>query len=130
MVHRTDLQMRFSDTDALGHVNNVSFAAYAEAGRVEFLRRLGESVTSLILARVSIDFRRQIAFGEELHIDTWVESLGRSSIVLGQTLWANGQRAADINSVAVHFDYGTGKPVELTPEIRRVLEPMLRPATG
>lgn len=122
--------MRFSDTDALGHVNNVSFAAYAETGRVDFLRRLGKSITSLILANVSIDYRRQISFGESLHMDTWVEALGRSSITLGQTLWANDQRAADIRSVAVHFDYKTGKSVELTPEIRRELEPMLKPATA
>lgn len=128
MVHRTDLQMRFSDTDALGHVNNVSFAAYAETGRVEFLKRLGKSVTSLILANVSIDFRRQVTYGESIHIDTWVETLGRTSITLGQTIWAGKHRAADVRSVAVHFDYATGRPIELTDEIRRELEPMLRPS--
>jgi acyl-CoA thioester hydrolase len=127
MLHRTELQMRFCDTDALGHVNNVSFAAYAETGRVDFLRRLGKAVTSLILANVTIDYRRQISFGESLRIDSWVASLGRSSIVLGQTLWANEERAADIKSVAVHFDYRTGKPMALTPEIRAELEAMLHP---
>jgi acyl-CoA thioester hydrolase len=126
MVHRTELQMRFSDTDALGHVNNIAFASYAETGRVDFLKRLGHSVTSLILANVAIDYRRQIAFGESLHIDTWVEALGKSSITLGQTIWANDERAADVKSVAVHFDYKTGKPIELTAEIRAVLEPMTR----
>jgi acyl-CoA thioester hydrolase len=127
MVHRTELQMRFSDTDALGHVNNVSFAAYAETGRVDFLRLLGKSVTSLILANVTIDYRRQISFGEALRIDSWVASLGRSSITLGQTLWANDARAADIRSVVVHFDYDSGRPMALTADIRQVLEPMLRP---
>src|SRR4051812_14161396 len=126
MVHRTDLQMRFSDTDALGHVNNVSFAAYAETGRVEFLKRLGKAVTSLILASVTIDYRRQIQYGERIHIDTWVEALGRSSITLGQTIFANDERAADVKSVAVHFDYKTGRPVELTAAIRAELEPLLR----
>ena len=122
--------MRFSDTDALGHVNNVSFAAYAETGRVEFLKRLGKSVTSLILANVSIDYRRQVAYGDAIHIDTWVEALGRSSITLGQTIWANDERAADIRSVAVHFDYRTNKPIELTPEIRSELAPMVKPTSG
>ena len=130
MIHRTELQMRFCDTDALGHVNNVSFAAYAETGRVDFLKRLGKSVTSLILANVTIDYRRQIAFGESLRIDSWVATLGRSSITLGQTLWANEERSADIKSVVVHFDYKTGKPIELTSEIRRELEPMLRSDAG
>ena len=35
-VHRTDIQVRFGDTDALGHVNNASFAAYAELARLDF----------------------------------------------------------------------------------------------
>jgi acyl-CoA thioester hydrolase len=126
MVHRTELQMRFCDTDALGHVNNVSFAAYAETGRVDFLGRLGKSVTSLILANVTIDYRRQVSFGESLHMDSWVATLGRSSIGLGQTLWANDERAADIRSVVVHFDYKTGKPIELTAAIRKELEPMVQ----
>jgi len=127
MVHRTELQMRFSDTDALGHVNNIAFASYAETGRVDFLKRLGTAVTSLILANVTIDYRRQVSFGESLHIDTWVESLGKSSIVLGQAIWANGERAADVKSVAVHFDYKAAKPIELTAAIRAELEPMIRP---
>src|SRR3954462_15702932 len=128
MIHRTDLQMRFSDTDALGHVNNVAFASYAETGRVDFLKRLGKSVTSLILASVTIDFRRQISFGEPLRIDSWVSTLGRSSITLGQTLWASDERAADITSVGVNFDKKAGKPLELTPAIRAELTPMVRHA--
>ena len=83
-------------------------------------------MTSLILANVTIDYRRQISFGERLRIDTWVEALGRSSITLGQTIWANDERAADVRSVAVHFDYKTGKPIELTEAIRTVLEPMIK----
>jgi len=130
MIHRTELQMRFCDTDALGHVNNVSIAAYAETGRVDFLHRLGKSVRSLILVNVTIDFRRQISFGESLCIDSWVDSFGKSSITLGQTISANGERAADIKSVAVHFDYKTGKSVEIPAAIRAELESMLRSAVG
>jgi YbgC/YbaW family acyl-CoA thioester hydrolase len=127
MVHRTELQMRFSDTDALGHVNNVSFAAYAETGRVEFFKRLGKSVTSLILVNLVIDFRRQVKYGEPIHIDSWVEQLGRTSVTLGQTIRAAGERAADVKSVVVYFDYATNRPMELTDEIRRELAPMVLP---
>jgi YbgC/YbaW family acyl-CoA thioester hydrolase len=126
MVHRTELQMRFSDTDAMGHVNNISFASYAETGRIDFLKRLGKAVTSIILANVTIDYRRQVSYGESLCVDTWVESLGKSSIIIGQTIWANDERAADVRSVAVHFDYQTGKAVEITEAIRKELEPMLK----
>lgn len=129
-VHRTDLQMRFADTDALGHVNNVSYVAYAETGRVDFLRVLGKAVTSLILANVSVDYRRQVTFGEPIWIDSWVEGLGRSSITLGQTIWASGARACDVRSVVVHFDYERSEAVALTPGMRERLAPFLKAASS
>jgi acyl-CoA thioester hydrolase len=122
--HRTDIQPRFSDTDALGHVNNQSFAAYAELGRLDFVNHLFDrSVGTIILASLHLDFRRQVRFPEPLHVETWVAKLGTSSVTLQQIIYASGERAADVKSVIVYFDYLTGKPRELTAEIRTTLAP-------
>lgn len=121
--HRVDLQVRFADTDALGHVNNAAFAAYAELGRLDFLQGLGKAVTSLILANLTIDFRRQVRFGESAHIETWVRRLGGSSIELAQVVYAEGEVAAEIRSVVVHFDYAAGRATPLTDEMRAALAP-------
>jgi acyl-CoA thioester hydrolase len=115
--------MRFGDTDALGHVNNASFASYAELARLDFLQVLGESVRSLILASLHIDFRRQVAFTEPVYVDTHVERVGTSSIALVQTVFAAGARAADIRSAVVYFDYAQGKSRALTSEMRDRLAP-------
>jgi acyl-CoA thioester hydrolase len=127
-THRTDIQMRFGDTDALGHVNNASFAAYTEVARLEFLRRLGKSVTSLILASLYIDYRRQVSFDEPLYVTTWVDRLGTSSITLGQSIFASDELAADVRSVVVHFDYASAKSRPLTDDIRGRLAPYVKPA--
>ena len=127
-THRTDVQVRFGDTDALGHVNNASFAAYAETARLDFLRCLGKSVRSLILASLYVDFRRQVAFGESVHVVTVVERVGTSSITLQQTVFADDQRAADIRSVVVYFDYPNKKSRELTDEMRAALAPYVKSA--
>ena len=126
--HRTEIQVRFGDTDALGHVNNAAFAAYAELGRLEFLKQLGKHVTDLILATLYIDYRRQVQYDDRVHIDTWIESLGTSSMTVAQAVYANDKLAADVKSVVVHFDYKTGKSMPLTDDIRAVLEPYRRPA--
>ena len=128
IAHRIDIQTRFGDTDALGHVNNASFASYAELGRLEFLARIGKSVTSLILATLYIDFRKQVRFRDPVYIETWVERLGTTSITLLQAVYANGERAADIRSVVVYFDYEAGKARPLTAEMRAALEPSIAPA--
>lgn len=124
-AHRTDIQTRFGDTDALGHINNASFASYAELARLDFLARIGKSVTSLILATLYIDFRRQVKFREPVYVDTRIERLGTTSLTLQQTIFASGERAADVRSVVVHFDYAAGTPIPLTTEIREALEPYL-----
>jgi len=115
--------MRFGDTDAYGHVNNASFAAYAEVARLDFLRCLGKSIRSLILASLTIDFRRQLSYGESVQVDTWVDRFGRTSMTLGQSIQGDSKLAADVRSVVVHFEYTTGQPVELTDEIRDALAP-------
>ena len=130
-THRTDVQMRFGDTDALGHVNNASFAAYTELARLDFMRLLlGDAVRSLILANLSIDYRRQVTWGESLYVESWVERVGRSSMTLGQAVYANGILAADVGSVVVYFDYSNGKPLELTPAMRERLLPYSRPLSS
>jgi acyl-CoA thioester hydrolase len=122
--HRTDIQTRFGDTDALGHVNNASFAAYAELGRLEFVHHLfDESVGTIILASLYLDFRRQVKFREPVHVETWVSRIGTSSVTLRQVIYASGERAADVQSVVVYFDYRANKARELPAEIRATLEP-------
>jgi acyl-CoA thioester hydrolase len=124
-VHRTDIQVRFGDTDALGHVNNASFASFAELARLDFLKRFGGSVRSLILASLYIDFRRQVAFTDEVYVETVVEKLGTSSVTLAQTVFANGERAADMRSTVVYFDYSNNKSRPLTDEMRAAVAPFL-----
>ena len=121
-IHRTDVQVRFADTDALGHINNASFATYAEMARLQFLSTFGESVQRMILANLVIDFRRQVLATDEVHVDSWVERLGNSSMSIAHTIYANGERAADVKSVVVYFDYASSKAMPLTDEMRRGLE--------
>jgi acyl-CoA thioester hydrolase len=125
-THRTSIQVRFGDTDALGHVNNASFAAYAELARLDFLGRLGGSVRSLILASLYIDFRRQVAFSDTVYVDTVVEKIGTSSVTLLQTVFAAGERAADVRSTVVYFDYSKNASRPLTEDMRAAVSPFLK----
>lgn len=117
--------MRFSDTDALGHMNNASYATWVEVARLEFLQSLGKHVRSLILANLCIDYRRQVEIGERIHVDSWIERIGTSSIGVGHAVYANDQKAADVTSVVVHFDYKSGKAAPIEEEMRRELEAYL-----
>ena len=129
-MHRTAIQMRFSDTDALGHLNNGSYAIYAETARLSLLGELGQSFRSLILAHLSIDFRRQVMFGERVEVETVITKLGTTSITLEQVVRANGEPAAEVRSVVVLFDYTTQRPRPLPPDARSQLGPYFAPGVG
>lgn len=122
---RSDIQVRFNDTDALGHLNNTSFALYAEYARVEFLDNLRTGDVYLILAHISLDFVKQVKFREEVYVSTQVEKMGNSSVTLHQEVYANDEVAAKVRSVVVLFDYGTQKSVRLSDEVREQLRTYL-----
>lgn len=127
---RTDVQVRFSDTDAFGHLNNASFAHYDELARIAFLSHIPEAFGAVILARLAIDFKRQVRFGEPMHVRTEVESIGRTSFGLRQLIMVGDAVAADARSVIVLFDYATQTPKSIPESMRAALAAHLPPAGG
>lgn len=118
----SDIQVRFADTDALGHLNNTAYALYVEQARLEFFRSVETTTKTLILAHLAIDFRRQVTFGERVHVETRVGRVGRSSVELLQDVYAEGMLAAESRSVVVVFDYGANKPAPVPDEVREALK--------
>lgn len=119
---RLEIQVRFGDTDALGHINNATYATYAELGRVEFVRSLGLPPGGFILARLALDYRRQVRLGQRVAVETWVERVGNSSVTMRQEILADGQVAVEVEAVAVWFDYATNLPVRVPDDARRAFE--------
>ncbi len=122
MTYRTDIQVRFNDSDMLGHLNNTAYALYVEQARVDFFRSLGLKKITLILAHISLDFRKQVTFGDSIYVETSVEKIGNSSITLLQAIYANGEVAAETTSVVVLFDYDAQKSKAIPSELRERLE--------
>jgi acyl-CoA thioester hydrolase len=114
-VHRE--RVRFRDLDALGHVNNAVFLTYLESARFAFLQHLGAVATleelNIILARIEIDFRAPVGFGEEVEIAVRASRSGTKSFDLAYELRVEGKVVAEAKSVLVAYDYGKGEPIEL-----------------
>ncbi len=130
--YRTDIQMRFSDTDALGHLNNNAYALYAEQARVDlFNANLSDAASKqvqrgevfVILAHIALDFVRQVRFGERVYVTTRIAKLGRTSVTLAQEVYAEDELAAKVTSVVVLFDFATQKPTPIPDDLRARLGP-------
>jgi acyl-CoA thioester hydrolase len=122
-VHRE--RVRFRDLDALGHVNNAVFLTYIESARVAFLLDLGAATTledmSIIVARIEIDFRAPVGFGEEVEIAVHASRFGDKSFDLDYELRVGGRVVAQAKSVLVGYDYATGETVAIPEEWRERL---------
>ena len=117
--------MRFRDTDAFGHVNNAVFFTYIELARIRYFLDVLDSGEPfdrlpLILARVELDFRSPIMFGEDVEVTTRVDRIGRSSIAMSHRMiaGADGRLVGEAQSVLVAYDYEIARPMPVPDEWR------------
>lgn len=118
---QNDVEVRFRDTDALGHVNNAVYLSYLESGRLAYMRRVF-GVTDwrkieFIVARVEIDYRSPSFAGETLTVGTRVCRLGGASFDMAYRIIekTKGRLVAEAKTVQVCFDYKANK-VKRIPE--------------
>ena len=121
--HRTPLQVRFRDTDAFGHVNNAVFFSYIELARIRYFLDVlqpGQPFDRLplILARVEMDFRSPIMFGEAVEVESGVDRIGRTSIGMSHRMTAAGRLVGEAQSVLVTYDYEMARPMPVPDEWR------------
>lgn len=108
----TDIQVRFADFDALGHVNNVNLQHYFDLGKSDFFRRAMELVyvsggVFPITAATQTDYLAQTRPNESIYVETSLEKVGNKSMTLIQRIIAreSGEVKAFSRSVMVAFDF-------------------------
>ena len=122
------IEVRFRDMDALGHVNNAVYLTYLESARIAYwlhvTKRSGLDALDMILARVEIDYRSPLSYGEALDVTVRCASMRRSYFVLEfkATERAAGRLVAEARKVLVHYDYGASRSLALPPELRDLLK--------
>lgn len=80
-AHRCEIQLRYGDVDAMGHVNNARYAEYLEVARMQMSRdlNLGDVDHRSVLARVEIDYVGELRLGQRIVVETLIERIGRTS---------------------------------------------------
>ncbi len=119
----TTQKLRFCDTDRLGHVNNAVYAEMFEAGRVEMLAPLDlmGGPHAVVIARLEIDFLREMNWPGQVTIETWVTRLGTKSLHMAQRLLVEGAETARSRSVLAVIDVQTRRAVPLADRWREAL---------
>jgi len=113
VTHEKRIEIRWRDVDAYGHVNNAVYATYLEECRDEWLERALAGAGDLwdfVLARVAIDFRRELRLEDEaVVVSCRLERIGTASFSLREEVRAGaGWLAAEAEAVLVARDRARG----------------------
>ena len=137
-VFTHQIEVRFRDCDAMGHVNNAVYLTYLEQARFAHWRANGlagrtldsapadgggaAAIPGVIVARVEIDYRQAARHGDVLRVHVGVAAIGRTSFTYEyEIVDAADALIATARTVIVRFDYGAGRPVPISDEIKQAL---------
>lgn len=117
-----ELEPRFSDTDALGHISNTSLPVWFEQARTPVFRifhpTLEAETWPLIIARLEIDLLSQSYWHIPVKIKTGIGKIGNSSFHVVQEAWQGDKQIARGVAVLIHFDYETEKALPIPEDIK------------
>lgn len=122
----TTVEVRFSDLDAYGHVNNATFFTYLEVARTKlFLERfvdfMGRGLLFLMV-KAECEYKKQIQFPNVVTVALTVGRVGNSSFDLNYTIHdGGGATYATAKTIMVCFDKRLGRTVSLPEEFKRII---------
>ncbi len=122
------VEIRWSDVDAFGHVNNAVFLHYLEEARdawvEQVLGKVSASTWDFVLARVAIDFKAELTQSDgAVIVRCGLASIGRSSFRTREEVIKQDETVSALaESVVVARDPGTGRSRPLTDAERAALE--------
>ncbi len=117
-AYRTQVQLRWTDLDAQGHVNNVKVADYMQQARARFMLSgdAGEMLdTGVVVVSHQIVYRRAIHYSvDPLRAELWVAELGAARVVIAYRLFQDDTLCAEARTVVCPYDFERMVPRRLT----------------
>lgn len=129
------VDLRWSDLDALRHVNNVQFLRLLEEARIKAFHEWFGPIQrrqGLLVAHAEIDYLDQLHFrGQAVAVRLWVPRVAGASFDTGYELFdstaPDAKLCARALTTQVVFDMETQRPVRIPEELREVLQSQAGP---
>ncbi|MCH2224935.1 MAG: acyl-CoA thioesterase [Crocinitomicaceae bacterium] len=127
MIKPAEIQVRFSDLDVLGHVNNCVYLSYFETARVHYFGELlgydwDWVKDGVLLVKNQVEYHKPVLLSHCPKITVSLTNMGRKSfqltyaLMVGKTLHASG------SSTLVAFDSQIRETVSIPKRMREALE--------
>ena len=111
-----------SETDGVGHINNVFVPIWFEAGRREIFRIFSPNLDfvnwKLALVKVTIEYLDQLYLAEEVEIRTGIQKIGNSSFTIKEQIHQTNRLCAKGEAIYVNYNFKEKKSESISNEIR------------
>lgn len=91
--NKIHIQIRMTDLDPFGHVNNGVIYSYYDMGRINYLKDLQEETNwekmDKVIVHTACDFMESILFQDDIRVESKVIGIGNKSIKLLQRIIDN-----------------------------------------
>ena len=122
----TKIVPRVSETDGVGHINNVFVPIWFEAGRREIFRifspKLDFTNWSLALVKVTVEYVDQLYLAEDVDVRTGIEKIGTSSFTIKEEIHQTSRVCAKGQAIYVNYNFRKKKSEPISNEIRNRLD--------
>jgi acyl-CoA thioester hydrolase len=124
-MFKTTIDPRFSETDALGHINHTVFPVWFNYARKDLFKLIHPSMSlddwPIILAHINVDFLHQTHYDDKVIINTGITKIGTKSFTVVHEAWQNDALVARGEAVLIWFDYKEQISCVIPKDIRALL---------
>ncbi|MEH7438637.1 thioesterase family protein [Neobacillus drentensis] len=125
-MYKKIIEPRVSETDGVGHINNTTIPIWFEAARNEIFKLFTPDSSfenwKMIILNMNVDYMKQIYFGKDVEVFTWVKKIGNSSLQLYEEIHQEGIVCAKGTVTYVNFNLKKQQSETIPQEIRKELE--------
>ena len=89
-IYSYQMDVRWRELDALGHVNNAQYLSYVEETRVQWFNAMQDNwkdgTSAPIVAGIHVDFRKPLLWPEKISVALYAAKKGGKSVTIGHRI--------------------------------------------
>lgn len=126
MIEPASIQIRFSDIDSMGHVNNAVYLSYFEYTRVHYFNKLLKpdwdwDSEGFILAHTDVSYLTPIQMKDDAKILMEIGQIGTKSFTLHYKIYVDSNLVTKGSSTLVCFNTKLQKSIVIPEEMKMSL---------
>ncbi len=126
--HEMPVQIRFSDVDQFGHVNNSVYFSLYDLAKTTYMKAVfgtnDWNELAIVVANINANFFQPVFFSDEVLIETAVVHLGNKSFTLLQRAVSADEKRevkCECRTVMVGYDIVTKEPKPIAPKYKEAV---------